>query len=259
MKTSVKIAVSVAFMWSILAAGGAAICLGQAKIAPGATSEQIQRDWLHQDLGKDGMNKCFKSRTDNNLEAAALKEVVAGLGTAGKVFDSQAAKLIAAKTPGNDPKWKDLYLRGAAARRARRLNILSIRCKKIVFTKHYEMGGSHYAYTEGLSDAQRERHFKPGSALCLLDVRGGEPKVETLIDDRNGVIRDPDVSYDGKRIMFAWKKSDRQDDYHLYEMNVASRKIRQLTFGLGFADYEGIYLPDGNILFNSTRCVHIGD
>lgn len=37
-------------------------------------------------------------------------------------------------------------------------------------------------------------------------------------------------------------------------MNLDTRKVRQITSGLGFADIEGIYLPDDNILFNSTRC-----
>ena len=73
------------------------------------------------------------------------------------------------------------------------------------------------------------------------------------------MIRDPDVSYDGRRVLFAWKKSDREDDYHLYEMDLESRAVRQLTSGLGVADYEAAYLPDGDIIFNSTRCVQIVD
>ena len=148
------------------------------------------------------------------------------------------------------------YIRSCEQRRAGRLAAAP---KKIVFVKHFNMGGSHYAYTEGLSDAQAERNFKAGSALCLLDLSGPEPVVETLIDDPKGVIRDPDVSYDGKRILFAWKKSDREDDYHLYEMDAQTRVIRQLTHGLGAADYEGVYLPGGGILFNSTRCVQTVD
>ena len=59
--------------------------------------------------------------------------------------------------------------------------------------------------------------------------------------------------------MFAWKKSDRGDDFHLYEMDVATREMRQLTFGAGSADYEGAYLPDGNIVFSSTRCMQTVD
>ena len=92
------------------------------------------------------------------------------------------------------------------------------------------MGGSHYAFTEGLSNAQAERHFVPGSALCLLEIKGGDtvaPVVRSLQEDPNGVIRDPDISYEADRVLFAWKKSDRQDDYHLYEMNLTSGKVRQ--------------------------------
>jgi hypothetical protein len=87
--------------------------------------------------------------------------------------------------------------------------------RRVVFAKHFNMGGSHYAYTEGQSDAQHERHFYPGSALCLMELDGPFATIRTLIDDPDGVIRNPDVSYDGSRILFAWKKSDREDDYHL--------------------------------------------
>jgi hypothetical protein len=34
------------------------------------------------------------------------------------------------------------------------------------------------------------------------------------------------------RVLFAWKKSDRLDDYHLHELDLTSGKVRQLTFGL---------------------------
>jgi hypothetical protein len=54
--------------------------------------------------------------------------------------------------------------------------------------------------------------------------------------------------------LFSWKKSDREDDYHLYEMDVATEAIKQLTSGRGYADYEGHYLPNGDIIFSSTRC-----
>ena len=151
------------------------------------------------------------------------------------------------------------YLDACEVRRKARLQALGAKPFQMVFTKHCNMGGSHYAYTEGQSDAQAERHFDPGSALCLFTRDQGVDRVEVLLEDKTGIIRDPDVSYDGQRILFAWKKSDRQDDYHLYEMEVSTRRVRQLTSGLGMADYEGVYLPDGDILFNSTRCVQTVD
>jgi len=138
------------------------------------------------------------------------------------------------------------------------------RLRRIVFTKHFDMGGSHYAYTDAVSDEDtlnpggtvKEFNFQGGSSLCLLEIDDDYAvNVTTLLSDVDGVFRDPDVSYDGRRILFSWKKSAAEDDYHLYEMDAATRKVRQLTFGLGFADYEGIYLPDGNIMFSSTRCI----
>ncbi len=160
------------------------------------------------------------------------------------------------------------YLASCHARRVRRLGPHLDRLRRVIFTRHFDMGGSHYAYTEGQSDAQRERHFRPGSSLCLLEMDGPYGTVRTLLDDRDGVIRDPEVSWDGRRVLFAWKKSDRDDDYHLYEValegtdddeGISAGPVRQITDGLGFADYEGQYLPSGDIVFNSTRCVQTVD
>ena len=191
-------------------------------------------------------------------EEAMIRGVLGELKSPGE-FRPRLDELVKGEVPPNDPKWIELYAEACRKRRTQRLALLLKETPEVVFVKHYTLGGSHYAYTEGQSDAQAERHFNPGSALCLLRYDGSDVSEETLLADPGGVIRDPDVSYDGRRILFAWKKSDREDDYHLYEMDVETRKVRQLTFGLGVADYEGIYLPGGDIIFNSTRCVQIVD
>ncbi|MBR5296070.1 MAG: hypothetical protein IKU24_05725, partial [Clostridia bacterium] len=80
-----------------------------------------------------------------------------------------------------------------------------------------------------------------------------------LIEDPNGVIRDPDISEDGTTVLFSWKKDEKADDYHLYEYDLITKKIRQLTFGLGVADTEPKYLPNGNIVFSSTRTIQTVD
>jgi len=149
-----------------------------------------------------------------------------------------------------------------AAHEARRRELLAPhadRLRRIVFTKHYDLGGSHYAYTEGQSDAQHERHFMPGSSLCLLELDGLYGTVRALLDDPGGVIRDPDVSHDATRVLYAHKRSLNEDDYHLYELTLADGRIRQITSGLGLADYEGAYLPGGDLVFSSTRCVQTVD
>jgi hypothetical protein len=201
----------------------------------------------------------FEAGRDSASEQQMIRRVLAELGNAGAAFAARLDALVKANTAVSDPAWLALYADACRARRAQRLQPLIAKSPQIIYTKHYTLGGSHYAYTEGQSDAQAERHFVPGAALCLLKWDAADFRTEVLVDDPKGVIRDPDVSYDATRVLFSWKKSDRQDDYHLYEMNLATRQVRQLTEGLGVADYEGAYLPDGDIIFNSTRCVQTVD
>jgi hypothetical protein len=228
------------------------------RTAGAATRDDILKDWMTQDHGQNA-GGCFTNGNGSDTESRMVEKVLSQLNGTGAEIRNSLAKLKGSRKPGNDPSWRELYVKACEARRAKRLAPMLEKWKRIVFTKHFNMGGSHYAYTEGQSDAQAERHFKAGTALCLLEMDGVYGKVKTLIEDAKGVIRDPDVSYDGKRILFSWKKSDRQDDYHLYDMDVATGKTRQLTSGLGFADYECCYLPNGDILFNSSRCVQTVD
>jgi hypothetical protein len=204
-------------------------------------------------MAQDGLD------AGGRLPIEAVGRVTGALGPAGRPLRARYDELVRRAAPANDSRWADLYLAAAQQRRQSRLRPYLGKLRRVVFTKHYDLGGSHYAYTEGQSDAQNERHFVPGAALCLLEWEGDEARVRTLLEDRHGVIRDPDVSYDGRRIVFAWKKSLDGDDYHLYEMVVDDGTIRQITSGLGFADYEPAYLPNGDLVFNSTRCVQTVD
>lgn len=225
-------------------------------------------DWALQDYAFDSQQgqptgktaeACFKSETDNAIEKAMVEKVFAALGDKAAELKAQYDALQSAQ--GNDSRWMELYKKACSLRRRARLSAIGRLAPKIVFTKHYNLGGSHYAYTEGVSDAQAERNFHPGSQLCLLefDNQTGEYSEKVLIDDPKGVIRDPDVAFDGSYIVFAWKKSDREDDYHLYKYDLSNGKIVQITFGLGYADYEPCCLPGGEIAFNSTRCCQIVD
>lgn len=167
----------------------------------------------------------------------------------------------AAQTPLREGQTLEDWRREMLSRRRVRLAKTAAFAPRWVYCRHYVMGGSHYAYTEALSDARAERtYLKIGSALCLAEYRPDGLWQETvLLESKDGCFRDVDVSPDGTRILYAFKSSDRGDDFHLYEMTLADRKVRQLTSGVGIADYEGCYLPDGRILFNSTRCMQIVD
>ncbi|MEN6426957.1 MAG: hypothetical protein ABFE13_16500 [Phycisphaerales bacterium] len=215
-------------------------------------------DWWLQDAGMDFGPWLSVSKMPTTAQKATAN-VLAELGERGRDLQNEFDRLVSDPSAAESERWLALYLRACELRREVRLRELCRQYPRWIFTKHHTLGGSHYAYTEGQSDAQHERQFDPDAALCRLELDGGQARVHTLIEDRDGVIRDPDVSWDGRRVLFAWKKSDREDDYHLYEMTVADGSVRQLTDGLGFADYEGVYLPSDDILFNSTRCVQTVD
>jgi len=92
--------------------------------------------------------------------------------------------------------------------------------------------------------------FRGRGGIKAIDLKTGE--VLTLLETPTGLARDPEVSFDGRRVLLSMRK-DIQDDYHLYELEAASRQVRQLTFGAGVSDFDPLYLPDGRIAFSSTR------
>ncbi|MCP4454272.1 MAG: hypothetical protein GY809_22660, partial [Planctomycetes bacterium] len=73
--------------------------------------------------------------------------------------------------------------------------------------------------------------FVGGSALKTIDLANGG-RVRTLIESKDALIRDPELSFDGTRILFAMRKNIK-DDYHIYEMQIDGRQVRQLTFASG--------------------------
>ncbi|MHC4627744.1 MAG: HzsA-related protein [Planctomycetota bacterium] len=93
--------------------------------------------------------------------------------------------------------------------------------------------------------------FRGGGALKTIDFAQGG-KVETLIETSEGLVRDPEVHFEGERIVFSMRK-DIEDDYHIYEINADGTGLRQLTSAPGVADFDPLYLPDDSIVFSSTR------
>lgn len=109
---------------------------------------------------------------------------------------------------------------------------------------HYYANFGYYAH-----DPYRKA-WGEGTKLCRLNLATG--RVVTLLEDAQGGIRDPQVYYDGNKILFAYRKSG-TENYLLYEINVDGSGLRQITTGQ-FDDFEPSYLPDGTIVFVSSRC-----
>ena len=94
--------------------------------------------------------------------------------------------------------------------------------------------------------------FRGGSAIKVLQFENGKKSVKTLLEVPEGVARDLEVSFDGRKILFSMRRNA-ADDYHIYELNTDGSGLKQLTFAPGVSDIDPIYLPDGSILFASTR------
>ncbi len=116
--------------------------------------------------------------------------------------------------------------------------------RKLGHDGHWYANFSYYA-----ADANRKA-YGMGARLCRLNLRSG--RVANLLDDPQGGVRDPQVSYDGRKIVFSYRKGG-TDNYLLYEINTDGSGLKQLTTG-DYDDFEPAYLPDGGIVFVSSRC-----
>jgi len=93
--------------------------------------------------------------------------------------------------------------------------------------------------------------FQGGGAMKTIDFAAGG-RVETLIEVPEGIARDPDLHFDAGRIVFAMRRN-REEDYHIYEIETDGSDLRRLTSAPGVCDFDPIYLPDDDIVFSSTR------
>jgi len=138
----------------------------------------------------------------------------------------------------------------------------------LLFVRRHEYWAAHI-YDDFLT-------WHPGGGIYMLENPAAPPAkqiVRPLIDPSThetlgpGVYRDPDLSWDGRRILFAFKGA-KDGDTSIYEIGVNGKGLRRLThpsqdrtclepqpglIGTGHHDITPCYLPSGRIAFTSTR------
>jgi hypothetical protein len=166
---------------------------------------------------------------------------------------------------------KEAYLSACHLRRITRISPYKEQINRILFARHHDLGGPIIGFLEEMNSdgfitnmgkwggtpcESKPPTYKPGGALCIIKFENYYPKFSTIIEDNEGVIRDPCVSFDNQKVIFAWSKDN--NGYHLWESEINNPKnLHQLTNdpdGLTVSDYEPCYLQNGDILFNSSRC-----
>lgn len=133
------------------------------------------------------------------------------------------------------------------------LILASVACaeaEEIVFAVRQPRGDHWYEnFGHAISD-ENKAAYGAGGHLCKLDLVSG--RVTVLLAASQGSVRDPQVHYEGNKILFSYRKSG-TPYYHLFEINQDGTGLKQLTDG-PFDDIEPSYLPDGGIVFCSSRC-----
>ena len=204
---------------------------------------------------------CFVSRKDSAIEQRMLARVLDELPDSARAEFQQAMDaLVRDAVPGSDPRWQQLYLQACELRRARRLEPLVARWRRFVFDQHQHPGPS-WKYTEVLSDAHSNRHrYLPARCVAEPARTGRHLRARAAAAANAGrhpakpgrVVRRPADSVCLEEIGPRRRFPPVRD-------GADGGAVRQLTDGPGCADYEGVYLPDGNILFSSTRCCQTVD
>ncbi len=75
--------------------------------------------------------------------------------------------------------------------------------------------------------------------------------VTPITNFTDAAISDPCVSFDGDRILFSMRAPG-SSNRNIWEINKDGSGLRQITSGGGH-DFDPLYLPDGRILFTSSR------
>ncbi len=218
---------------------------GESATRPAAysTAKAIQRGLrLAEDLGRRGVSVA--------AEVQRLRQI------------GEQLRQLPPGVPNESQQRLFLEARGAVRDLALRNPLLDF--DKILFVKQAPGRFPH------MSDQFYGWWSRPGGGVFLLEAfKSKEPKVRCLTADMpDGSFMRPELSYDGKKVLFAYckyyakladepnkaSKSNVPEDafYHLFETSLDGGPRRQLTRGR-YDDFNGVYLPDGNIIFLSTR------
>lgn len=129
--------------------------------------------------------------------------------------------------------------------------------KSLVFVKESLRGGTN--------SPMSATEFHPGTDLHMLSPISPSGKLTNLTEkwtrassnqDFWGAAQDPEVSFDGKRILFSMRESRTGNSnrrFQIYELNLESGALTPLTVPQVGDDLDPAYVDDNHIVFGSTR------
>ena len=180
--------------------------------------------------------------------ATAVAQATEAIGAWRKQLQAAIVNKTVATCPAADPTL-DFLAKTSPRLVAQRLRAAGV--ERVLFTQRTAMNTGHWYESFGYPCDNPNRWMKhTRSRLVILEL--GTLKETELLADPQGGIRDACLSFDAQRILFAHRPAA-ENRNHLYEMNVDGTGLRQITRG-DDDDIEPAYLPDGDIVFCSSRC-----
>ncbi|MBT3198679.1 MAG: hypothetical protein HN350_02085 [Phycisphaerales bacterium] len=238
---------------------------------PGDQGLMVLNDWLRQDgLGIEDESSKFKAPA-----AAALKAVSDTLTYVKKAGSkttaaAKLATLTKKHASATEAQWRNIYLETKALRREIILSHPALNFEKLMINVNPPTRYSHNG------DQHLGRHSRVGNGLTILtDWKTDKLKTTAILEGKlpEGAVRNPDLNYDADKVTFAFCDHTKQGQkrYFLYEAAIDGSWVRQLTgtkrdtfktwdnrATVMIEDNDPCYLPDGNIVFISTRCQSFG-
>jgi len=188
---------------------------------------------------------------------AAIRDLQADFGERyphGPQFLARLDRLVARAQQANDAEKARLQAELDSLRREALVANPLVSGRPILFVHRKQYRPDHHNTETMFQTGEiNTGSFEGGAALKTLEFSAeGQAKTRTLLETPQGIVRDPDVHFDGRKILVSMRR-DRADDYHIYELGADGSGLRQLTSGSQVSDIDPIYLPSGQILFTSTR------
>jgi hypothetical protein len=216
-----------------------------------ALAVSIEADWLDQ----AGETPLRERAGDEISWARELAQRVGHSNVRAEDLDTLQSleKRAAALSPDNAEAAEDLYL---AVRGVKRrimfchpaLDFNSVLC-------------IDQPYPRGSEPDHQTRHrlghmAQFGGQLLIIENVTGVPVARVLAPapKRRAAFWRPDLSFDARKALFCMKVGEEGDQasFHLFEINLDGTGLRQLTSS-DYDDLDPIYLPNGKIMFSTSR------
>jgi hypothetical protein len=253
--------------------------LGGAEPARLPQRSMLEAQWIAEDQKAAGTSgQAFSlAHTRRVLErAGALArrlEPAAGAASLAPLVDElrQLALRLQAMEKGGEPsvaQRRALYIQARdITRRIAFANPL-LNIDRLLFIKRHPPRGEFH-----MCDQYYGFNAVPGGGLFVLEAPFSDsPRVRNLLEDsvvqqgrlagrglEGGSFLSPNVSYDGRTILFAWSEAQGSNlewspraSYHIFRVEADGAGLVQLTDG-SWNDFDPVFLPGGRIAFISER------